>query len=345
MAAPFGGNGFLQPVGWRRLTIGASQSETTGFPMRRIAITLLLPLAAIGLLAGCAGSSSSLATTSAVTVSGAFGQAPTIKIPAEKASSSLTVKTLIHGTGPTLTKTQDFVTNYAVYIWNGTSHRLAQSSFTAHQPALFGGPLLPGLEKALIGQKMGSRVLVVVPPKQGFGAKGSPQAGVKGTDTLVFVVDLIKSFAPNASASGQQLSRGGGSLPKVTAATGAAPKITMPSSKPPTALVTKTLVKGTGPAIAKQQTLLVQYVGAIWRSGTVFDASWTRQQPFLFRIAANPAQVLPGWNQGLIGQTVGSRVMLVVPPADGYGKSGNSRAGIKGNDTLVFVVDILGAFS
>ena len=192
---------------------------------------------------------------------------------------------------------------------------------------------------------MGSRVLAVVPPKEAFGSKGSPQAGVKGTDTLVFVVDLIKSFAPNASASGQQLSRGGGSLPKVTAATGAAPKITMPSSKPPTALVTKTLVKGTGPAIAKQQTLLVQYVGAIWRSGTVFDASWTRQQPFLFRIAANPAQVLPGWNQGLIGQTVGSRVMLVVPPADGYGKSGNSRAGIKGNDTLVFVVDILGAFS
>ena len=313
--------------------------------MRRIALALMLPLAAIGVLAGCAGSSPSLATTPVVTVSGAFGQAPTIKIPTEKASHSLTVKTLIHGNGSTLTKTQAFVGNYAIYIWSGTAHRLAQSSFKSHQPTLFAGQLLPGLEKALIGQKMGSRVLAVVPPKQAFGTSGNPQAGIKGTDTLVFVVDLIKNFAPNASATGQQVSSGGGSLPKVTAATGAAPKITMPSSKPPTALVTKTLVKGTGPAIAKQQTLLVQYVGAIWRSGTVFDASWTRQQPFLFRIAANPAQVLPGWNQGLIGQTVGSRVMLVVPPADGYGKSGNSRAGIRGNDTLVFVVDILGTFS
>jgi FKBP-type peptidyl-prolyl cis-trans isomerase len=313
--------------------------------MRRIALALMLPLAAIGLLAGCAGSSPSLATTPIVTASGVFGQAPTIKIPAEKASKSLTVKTLIHGTGPTLTKTQAFVGNYAIYIWSGTSHRLAQSSFTSHQPTLFAGQLLPGLEKALIGQKMGSRVLAVVPPKQAFGTSGNPQAGIKGTDTLVFVVDLIKNFAANASASGQQVSSGGGSLPKVTAAAGTAPKITMPSSKPPTTLVTKTLVKGTGQTIAKNQTVVVQYVGAIWRNGTVFDASWTRQQPFGFTIAATPSQVIPGWNKGLVGQTVGSRVMLVIPPADGYGKSGNSQAGIKGTDTLVFVVDILGAFS
>jgi len=312
--------------------------------MRRIAFALMLPLAAIGVLAGCAGSSPSLAPTPVVTVSGAFGQAPTIKIPAEKASSSLKVKTLIHGNGATLTKTQAFVGNYAIYIWSGSSHRLAQSSFTSHEPTLFAGQLLPGLETALIGQKMGSRVLAVVPPKQAFGTKGNPQAGIKGTDTLVFVVDLIKNFAANASASGQQVSSGGGPLPTVTAATGAAPKIKMPSTKPPTKLVTKTLVKGTGPAVAKQQTVVVQYVGAIWRSGTVFDASWTRQQPFGFTIAATPSQVIPGWNQGLIGQTVGSRVMLVIPPADGYGKSGNSQAGIKGTDTLVFVVDILGAF-
>ena len=312
--------------------------------MRRIALALMLPLLAAGVLAGCGSSASSTADTSAVTVSGAFGQNPTIKIPAEKASTSLTVKTLIHGTGPTLTKTQAFVGNYAIYIWSGTSHRLAQSSFTNHEPTLFAGQLLPGLEKALIGEKMGSRVLAVIPPKQAFGTSGNPQAGIKGTDTLVFVVDLIKSFAGNASASGQQVSSGGGSLPKVSASAGAAPKIKMPSSKPPTKLVTKTLVKGSGPAITKGQTVVVQYVGAIWRTGKVFDASWTRQQPFGFTIDASPSQVIPGWNQGLVGQTVGSRVMLVIPPADGYGKSGNSQAGIKGTDTLVFVVDILGAF-
>ena len=311
--------------------------------MRRIALALMVPLLAVGVLAGC-GSSSTSAGTPVVTVSGPFGQNPTIKIPAEKAASSLTVKTLIHGTGPTLTKTQAFVGNYAIYIWSGTAHRLAQSSFSQHDPTLFAGQLLPGLEKALIGQKMGSRVLAVIPPKQAFGTSGNPQAGIKGTDTLVFVVDLIKSFAGNASASGQQVSSGGGSLPKVTTAAGSAPVIKIPSGKPPAKLVTKTLVKGSGPAITKGQTVVVQYVGAIWRTGKVFDASWTRQQPFGFTIAADPSQVIPGWNTGLLGQTVGSRVMLVIPPAQGYGKSGNSQAGIKGTDTLVFVVDILGAF-
>jgi peptidylprolyl isomerase len=313
--------------------------------MRRFAVTLIFPLLAIGLLAGCGGSPAQSAAAPAVAVSGAFGKAPTITIPAQKPASSLTVKTLIHGTGPALATTDAFVVNYTVDIWNGKSHRLAYSSFAPPKPTLFASQtLLPGLKKALVGQKIGSRVLAVIPPKDGFGTSGQPQSGIKGTDTLVFVVDLIKNFAANASASGQQVSSGGGALPKVTATAGAAPKIKVPSSKPPAKLVTKVLVKGTGPAIKANQTVVVQYVGAIWRTGKVFDASWKRAQPFGFTIAANPSQAIPGWNTGLLGQTVGSRVMLVIPPADGFGKSGNSQVGIKGTDTLVFVVDILGAF-
>src|SRR5690348_14965877 len=103
--------------------------------MRRIAVTLVLPLLAIGLLAGCGGSSAQSSTTSpAVTVSGAFGKNPAITIPAQKATKTLTVKTIIHGTGPALGKTDAFVGNYAIYIWSGTSHRLAQSSFSQHEP-------------------------------------------------------------------------------------------------------------------------------------------------------------------------------------------------------------------
>jgi FKBP-type peptidyl-prolyl cis-trans isomerase len=312
--------------------------------MRRIAVTLMLPLLAVGLLAGCGGSPAQSAATPAVTVSGAFGKAPSITIPAKKATKTLTVKTVIHGTGPALGKTDAFVGNYAIYIWSGTAHRLAQSSFTKNEPTLFAGTLLPGLEKALIGQKMGSRVLAVIPPKEAFGTSGNSQVGIKGTDTLVFVVDLIKNFAANASASGQQVSSGGGALPKVTATAGAAPKIKVPSGKAPAKLVTKVLIKGTGPAVQAKQTVVVQYVGALWRNGSVFDASWKRGQPFSFIIGSSPSQVIPGWDHGLTGQTVGSRVLLVVPPADGYGKAGNSQAGIKGTDTLVFVVDILGAF-
>ena len=97
--------------------------------------------------------------------------------------------------------------------------------------------------------------------------------------------------------------------------------------------------------MTKGQTVVTQYVGEIWRTSKVFDSSWSRGEPFGFTIGATPSQVITGWDKGLIGQTVGSRVMLVVPPGDGYGKTGSSQAGIKGTDTLVFVVDILGAVS
>jgi peptidylprolyl isomerase len=313
--------------------------------MRRFAVMLTLPLLTAGVLAGCGSSSGTTASSPAVSVSGKFGQSPVVTIPAKKASASLAVTTLVKGSGPALTKTDSFIGNYAIYLWSGTSHKLLQSTFTTKSPTLFSGQLLPGLETALIGKSIGSRVLAVIPPKDGFGTKGNAQAGVKGTDTLVFIVDMIKGFASNASATGSQVSNGGGSLPKVSATPGAEPKITMPSSKPPSSLVVKTLVQGTGPAVAKGDTVVVQYVGAIYRNGSVFDASWTRGQPFGFTIGASPSQVIPGWDKGLTGVKVGSRVMLMVPPADGYGKAGNTQAKIKGTDTLVFVVDVLGAFN
>jgi FKBP-type peptidyl-prolyl cis-trans isomerase len=168
--------------------------------MRRIAVLSALPLLAVGVLAGCGGSSSSSSSTSAVTVSGTFGKAPDVTIPAEKAGDKLDVKTLVHGSGPALSKTDAFVGNYAIYLWSGTSHKLLQSTFKAgSQPTLFSGTLLPGLETALIGQKMGSRVLAVIPPKEGFGTSGDAQAGIKGTDTLVFVVDILGAVSPSST--------------------------------------------------------------------------------------------------------------------------------------------------
>jgi FKBP-type peptidyl-prolyl cis-trans isomerase len=313
--------------------------------MRRIAVLTALPLLAVGVLAGCGGSSNSSSSASAVTVAGTFGKAPAVSIPAQKASSKLTVKTLVQGSGQAFSHTDAFVGNYAIYLWSGTSHKLLQSTFKAGgKPTLFSGTLLPGLETALIGKKMGSRVLAVIPPKDGFGTSGDAQAGIKGTDTLVFVVDMIKDFAGNAAAAGRPVSHGGGKLPTVTATAGSAPVIKMPGGKAPANLITQTLIKGTGPTVADGDTVVVQYVGAIWRNGYQFDSSWKRSQPFGFTIGASPSQVILGWDRGLAGQTVGSRVMLVIPPADGYGKTGSPQAHIKGTDTLVFVVDILGAF-
>ena len=129
----------------------------------------------------------------------------------------------------------------------------------------------------------------------------------------------------------------------MTAATGKAPTVTIPKTSPPSTLVVKTLIKGTGAPVAKGQEVVTQYVGLNWRTRAVFDSSWSRGAPFGFEIDASPAQIIPGWDKGLLGVPVGSRVMLIIPPKDGYGSAGESSAGIKGTDTLVFVVDVLDA--
>ena len=312
--------------------------------MRRVAAALFVPLiATAAALAGCGSSSSPPASPNAtVSASGTFGKTPTVKIPSQKAGANLYVKTEVKGSGPALTSKDAFLGNYVVYIWSGKTHKLALSTYTA-TPQVLSGKLLPGLTTALEGKKMGSRVLAVLPPKYGYGASGNSQVGITGSDTLVFVVDMIKEYAGTASASGTRVSSGGGPLPTVSAKTGSAPAVKIPTSNPPSKLVVKTLIKGSGPPVAKGQEVVTQYVGLNWRTRTVFDSSWSRGAPFGFEIGASPAQIIPGWDNGLVGVPVGSRVMLVIPPKDGYGSAGQSSVGIKGTDTLVFVVDVLDA--
>jgi len=311
--------------------------------MRRIGAALLVPLAAVLVLAGCGSSSAAPSSPNqSVTATGGFGKAPAVKIPASKAGGNLYVKTEVQGKGQTLAKNEAFLSNYVVYIWSGKTHKLVLSTYT-QTPQVLSGTLLPGLQTALKGKKMGSRVLAVLPPKYGYGPTGNTQVGVTGKDTLVFVVDMIKTYSATASASGAQVSSGGGTLPAVTATPGKAPTVKVPTSAPPSSLVVKTLIKGSGPPVSKHQYVVTQYVALIWRTRAVFDSSWSRGAPLGFQIGASPAQIIPGWDTGLVGVPVGSRVMLVVPPKDGYGSAGQSQAGIKGTDTLVFVVDVLDA--
>jgi peptidylprolyl isomerase len=318
--------------------------------MRRFLALIAIALLGGAVLAGCGSSSksstsssSSAGASSSVTASGSFGKAPTVGIPKAKAGAKLEVKTLIQGTGSTLTKADAMAANFVLYFWSGTSSSLKANTFTSN-PTVIGGTMLPGLETALIGKKVGSRVLAVIPPADGYGTSGNSQLGITGSTTLVFVIDVLKSYSDTASASGTQVSGGGGDLPTVSAKAGSTPKLTFSSTKPPSGLVARTLIKGNGPKVVKGEFVIAQYAGYIWRTKAAFGSSWSSGSPFGFVIGASPEQVIPGWDKGLEGQTVGSRVMLSIPPADGYGSAGNSDAGIKGTDSLVFVVDIIDAF-
>ena len=314
--------------------------------MRRLTGALLAPLAVTAALAGCSSTGTTSSTGDSVKVTGPEGKAPTVHIPAQKAGRALVTKTLVNGHGPKLAAGDSYLANFDVFVWRGKTNKLLFSSFTSTPEVLPVTMGLTGLQKALTGERVGSRVLAVLPPKYGYGTQGNSQIGVQPTDTLVWVVDLLHAFGPNASASGQHVSDGGGSLPTISAGTGGVPQINVPKAAPPGKLVVKTLIKGTGAPLKANQSIVVRYAGSIWRTGKLFNSNWpSATQPTVPPSVFKLGQLIPAWNTGLVGVPVGSRVMLVVPPAEGYGSKGNSQAGIKGTDTLVFVLDVLATTS
>jgi peptidylprolyl isomerase len=116
------------------------------------------------------------------------------------------------------------------------------------------------------------------------------------------------------------------------------PKITVPKGDPPSGLEIKDLKVGDGPVARTGNNVTVQYVGVSYSNGKQFDASWDTGQPFTFPLGGG--QVIPGWDQGVVGMQVGGRRRLIIPPELGYGEAGYP-PDIKPNETLIFVIDLL----
>jgi len=119
------------------------------------------------------------------------------------------------------------------------------------------------------------------------------------------------------------------------------PSVSIPSETPPSALVIDDEIVGIGDEATSGRNVSVHYVGVAWSTGSQFDASWDRNEPFDFRLGAG--QVIIGWDQGVAGMRVGGRRKLTIPPHMGYGDHGAGSV-IKGGETLVFVVDLLNVF-
>ncbi len=117
------------------------------------------------------------------------------------------------------------------------------------------------------------------------------------------------------------------------------PDVTIPDENPPTELVIDDVTLGDGDEAAAGQQVTVHYVGVSWSTGEQFDASWDRMEPFGFGLGAG--QVIAGWDEGVQGMKVGGRRRLTIPPEMGYGAAGAGGV-IAPNETLVFVVDLLG---
>lgn len=156
------------------------------------------------------------------------------------------------------------------------------------------------------------------------------------TTTRYTVRDIIPS-----SVEGTMQSAPDG-LPQIAQAADGTPQISTPQTEPPKKLVSEYLIEGDGPEITKGQTVAVNYVGARWEDGKVFDSSYERGAPVAFPLDG----VIEGWSEGLVGKKTGSRVVISIPTDKAYGTKDeikDSQNPTAPSDELIFVVDILGA--
>lgn len=311
-------------------------------------LMLLVLLVLVGLpVSGCrpasrASSSRATVTTelAAVSVSGSPNAKPEVDVPVPFSADATTTRVLHAGTGPVAKAGQRVTVHYLGV--NGIDGKQFDSSWGRSAVSFVLDPkqYMRGLVTGLIGVPVGSRVLVAVPPKDGYGVQGLPAAGIGPTDTLVIVVDLQSARDVLTRAQGVPVGPKAG-LPTVRLAANGKPTITVPGGRPPVGLGAQTLISGKGAPVKKGQQIIVQYTGVIWSTHRVFDSSWDKGSPASFSIGVG--KVIAGWDIGLVGQHVGSQVMLVIPPDQGYGAEGYDSAGIRGTDTLVFVIDVLDA--
>jgi peptidylprolyl isomerase len=316
--------------------------------VRRLAGLLVVPLLLLSTVAcgsddkGSDSNSASTAPTSKgglpeITAGAKFGEKPTLAKGVGTPPKELKVEAISEGKGATLKNGDPVQVHYLGQTWDST--KPFDNSFDRKQPfdlTLGAGGVIQGWEKGLVGQKVGSRVQMSIPPDLGYGAQG--QGDIKPNATLVFVVDVLKSTTVPLAAKGTTVAQENIDLPKVGVnVDGKVPSVTFPKkSDPPKKLVSNYVLEGTGPVLTDKDTVVVKYVAFIWAGAKKFDSTYDAGKTQSFPLAQ---VTLKGLKDGLIGKKVGSRVLLVIPPDQAF--ADKEQQGIPKNSTLVFAVDLL----
>lgn len=276
--------------------------------------------------------------SSAVKVEGEFGAAPTVTFEKGLAATTTERSVAIAGTGEAVATGDSVKMDYTLF--NGTTGaEIEKSEYTEgaqmSYPIDTAATSFVGLSKAIACTTVGTRIVAVIPNAEGFGEQAA-QAGLGAEDTLVFVIDVTGvSAQPLAEATGEPVAPVAG-FPDVVFTDGN-PTVTFPEGPVPTEYAIETLIQGNGDVVAEGATVVVNYEGVNWNSGVVFDSSFDRGAPATF----STNQVIAGFRDALVGQKIGTRLVVIIPSELGYGDAGSGDQ-IKGGDTIIFVIDILG---
>lgn len=264
-----------------------------------------------------------------VTVKGAFGAEPTVTFDAPLSFSAPEAKIITPGDGEAIAE-GDALGMHTAYI-DATSGEVLQSSWQG-APAEFlavsvdsnGQEAVDFLTTATVGSRIA--MLGQVTDSQGKEYQ------------VVQVSDIVSKALPRATGTPQPIPA---DQPQFTLAENGAPQLSgTPTTPAPSTTVATVTIQGEGDQTAEGDTLAMHYTGWKLSDGSQFDSSWDRGEPFSFTLGQN--QVIQGWDVPLTGKTVGSQVLLVIPPAEAYGEAGQSQSELAG-ETLIFVADILGA--
>lgn len=304
--------------------------------MRRI---FALSVVAALLLAGCGGDGDEGGGLDRVEVS--KGETPALTTGEDLSVEDTETRTISEGDGDEVAEGDVVQLDYIAV--NGRTGKEFDNTFKGGSPmtvTIKSQSVLEGFVEGLTGAKVGSRLLVAVPPEDGFQG-ANEQLELQADDTMVFLFDVVSKVPEQAAGDAKDVPD---RVPSLVLNEDDQPtefEATDDTGDAPSELGVHTVLEGDGPEVEAGQTMTIQYVGQIYPEGKVFDESWSRG-PATFQIGAG--QLIPCWDEGLVGQKVGSRVILECPPDFGYGENGNADAGIDGTDTLLFAVDLLASF-
>lgn len=277
-----------------------------------------------------------------IAFTGEFGQVPSAVFSGAIEVSETQRLVLSEGSGEVVENGDTVLIDYALYSAE-SGELLDESGFSEFSafgfPVNSASPNFPGMSKTLTCSPVGSRVAGLLPASESFGPEGAPQLGVNPGTSILFVFDIISIRpAPLERIEGEPSEPGEG-FPTVTYAGDGNPTVTFEEGVDvPTEFAVATVITGTGEVVRPGDSVVVHYLAMNWNTGKEFDSSWGRGAPNEF----STDLVVQGFRDGLVGQTVGSRVVIVIPTELGYGLAPEQPPGIGPDDTIVFVVDILG---
>jgi peptidylprolyl isomerase len=312
---------------------------------------------------GCVPAYTSGSASKSITASGAIGSKPKVHIPTPTTSSKVENSVISEGKGLILGKGDIAEISSILYfgktgqVVGATAQNAAYAKSTAAQlPVADSSKILPLIvTKSLQCARVGSRIATVLTAAQAYGsasaatsAAATAQVDFTPKDTMVLVTDIGDGYRGRATGMLQPLQSG---FPSVVTSGDGTPGLTIDLQEPPKTLQYEVVRGGSGAKVKAGHKVLLQVQAVEWSDPAptkTFDSTWTDHTPRFYSLTALAAnaggQFLDkGSVKALVGQRVGSQVLVVVPPKAGY-PAGHAPSGYPSGSTLIFVYDILGTY-